>query len=121
MKVHVTGSAGFLGSALALRLLERGDTVIGIDNHNDYYDPALKEARLARHAGHPNYTHLRIDLADRQATNAAFATHKPQRAVNLAAQAGVPSWLPTPPASIDSNFVGFTNSLEGCRHNAVQH
>ena len=64
MKVLITGAAGFIGSALALRLLERGDTVVGIDNHNDYYDPAIKEARLARHANHPNYTHLRIDLAD---------------------------------------------------------
>ena len=64
MKVLITGSAGFIGSALTLRLLERGDSVVGIDNHNDYYDPAIKEARLARHAGHPNYTHLRIDLAE---------------------------------------------------------
>jgi|GEM_PF-1103695 len=88
-KILVTGSAGFIGSALALRLLERGDTVIGIDNHNNYYDPALKEARLARHAKHPNYTHLRIDLADRQAIQDAFKTHQPQRVVNLAAQAGV--------------------------------
>ena len=89
MKILITGAAGFIGSALALRLLERGDSVIGIDNHNDYYDPALKEARLARHAEHPNYTHLRIDIADRQAMESAFADHKPQRVVNLAAQAGV--------------------------------
>ena len=73
-KILVTGSAGFIGSALTLRLLERGDTVIGIDNHNDYYDPAIKEARLARHVNHPNYTHLRIDLADRQAIQDAFKT-----------------------------------------------
>ena len=79
MKILVTGSAGFIGSALTLRLLARGDTVIGIDNHNNYYDPALKEARLARHAKHPNYTHLRIDLADRQAIQDAFKTHQPQR------------------------------------------
>ena len=85
----VTGSAGFIGSNLVLCLLERGDKVIGIDNHNDYYDPAIKEARLARHANHPNYTHLRIDLADRQAIESAFAAHMPQRVVNLAAQAGV--------------------------------
>jgi len=64
MRVLVTGSAGFIGSSLALRLLERGETVIGIDNHNDYYDPAIKEARLARHSTHSNYTHLRVDLAD---------------------------------------------------------
>jgi UDP-glucuronate 4-epimerase len=89
MKILVTGSAGFIGSTLVLRLLERGDTVIGIDNHNDYYDPSIKEARLARHINHTNYTHLRCDLADRIAIEAAFAMHKPQRVVNLAAQAGV--------------------------------
>lgn len=87
MKVPVTGAAGFIGSALTLRLLERGDSVIGIDNHNDYYDPAIKEGRLARHATHPNYTHLRIDIADRKAMQKVFADYKPQRVVNLAAQA----------------------------------
>ena len=117
----ITGSAGFIGSALTLRLLERGDTVIGIDNHNDYYDPAIKEARLARHATHPNYTHLRIDLVDRQAIDAAFATHKPQRVVNLAAQAGVRYSIENPMAYIDSNIVGFANILESCRHNEVKH
>jgi UDP-glucuronate 4-epimerase len=117
----VTGSAGFIGSALTLRLLERGDKVIGIDNHNDYYDPAIKEARLARHANHPNYTHLRIDLADREAINATFATHKPQRVVNTAAQAGVRYSTENPLAYIDSNIVGFAHILEGCRHNGVEH
>jgi UDP-glucuronate 4-epimerase len=102
-------------------LLERGDTVIGIDNHNDYYDPAIKEARLARHANHPNYTHLRISLADRQAIETAFATHKPQRVVNLAAQAGVRYSIENPLAYIDSNIVGFAHILEGCRHNGVEH
>ncbi len=121
MKILITGAAGFIGSALALRLLERGDRVIGIDNHNDYYDPALKEARLARHANHPNYTHLRIDIADRQAMEAAFATHKPQRVVNLAAQAGVRYSLENPLAYIDSNLVGFGHVLEGCRHHGVDH
>ena len=121
MKVLVTGSAGFIGSALTLRLLQRGDTVIGIDNHNDYYDPALKQARLARHANHPNYTHLRIDLADRKAMEQAFATHKPQRVVNLAAQAGVRYSIENPLAYIDSNIVGFAHVLEGCRHNDVEH
>ena len=72
MKVLVTGSAGFIGSALSIRLLERGDQVIGIDNHNDYYDPALKESRLARHANHQNYTHLRIDIADRSVMEQAL-------------------------------------------------
>ena len=117
----ITGSAGFIGSALTLRLLERGDTVIGIDNHNDYYDPRIKEARLARHANHANYTHLRIDLADRSAIEAAFATYKPQRAVNLAAQAGVRYSIDNPLAYIDSNIVGFAHILEGCRHHGVEH
>lgn len=121
MKVLVTGAAGFIGSALTLRLLERGDTVIGIDNHNDYYSPALKEARLVRQANHPNYTHLRIDLADRKAMEACFATHKPQRVVNLAAQAGVRYSIENPLAYIDSNIVGFAHILEGCRHNGVEH
>jgi UDP-glucuronate 4-epimerase len=121
MKVLVTGSAGFIGSALVLRLLHRGDTVIGIDNHNDYYDPAIKEARLARFANHPNYTHLRIDLADRQAIHDCFFTHKPQRVVNLAAQAGVRYSIENPLAYIDSNVVGFAHILEGCRHNSVEH
>ena len=121
MKVLVTGSAGFIGSALTLRLLERGDTVIGIDNHNDYYDPAIKEARLARHAAHPAYTHLRIDLADRKAIEQAFATHQPQRVVNLAAQAGVRYSIENPLAYIDSNIVGFAHILEGCRHHGVEH
>ncbi len=121
MKVLVTGAAGFIGSALSLKLLERGDTVIGIDNHNDYYDPAIKEARLARHASHPNYTHLRIDLGDRKGIEACFATHKPQRVVNLAAQAGVRYSIENPLAYIDSNIVGFAHILEGCRHNGVEH
>ena len=120
-KILVTGSAGFIGSALVLRLLERGDTVIGIDNHNNYYDPALKEARLARHAKHPHYTHLRIDLADRQAIEDAFKIHQPKRVVNLAAQAGVRYSIDNPLAYIDSNIVGFAHILEGCRHNAVDH
>jgi len=121
LKVLVTGSAGFIGSALSIRLLERGDTVIGIDNHNDYYDPALKEARLARHASHPNYTHLRIDLSDRKGVEECFATYKPQRVVNLAAQAGVRYSIENPLAYIESNIVGFAHILEGCRHNGVEH
>jgi UDP-glucuronate 4-epimerase len=121
MKVLVTGSAGFIGSALTLRLLERGDIVLGIDNHNNYYDPKLKEARLARHINHPNYSHLRIDLADRQAIEDCFATYKPQRVVNLAAQAGVRYSIENPLAYIDSNIVGFAHILEGCRHHGVEH
>lgn len=121
MKVLVTGAAGFIGSTLVLRLLARGDTVIGIDNHNNYYDPAIKEARLARYASHPNYTHLRIDLSDRNAIENAFSTYKPQRVVNLAAQAGVRYSIENPLAYINSNIVGFAHILEGCRHHEVEH
>lgn len=117
----VTGSAGFIGSALTLRLLERGETVVGIDNHNDYYDPKIKEARLARYANHANYTHLRIDLTDRSAIEAAFVRHKPRRVVNLAAQAGVRYSIDNPLAYIDSNIVGFAHILEGCRHHGIEH
>jgi UDP-glucuronate 4-epimerase len=121
LKVLVTGSAGFIGSTLVLRLLERGDTVIGIDNHNDYYSPALKEARLARQINHLNYTHIRMDMADRLAMVELFETHKPQRVVNLAAQAGVRYSIENPLAYIDSNLVGFGHVLEGCRHSGVEH
>ena len=121
MKVLVTGSAGFIGSALCIKLLERGDEVIGIDNHNDYYDPSLKEARVARHANHRSYTHLRIDLADRSAIEQAFADHKPQGVINLAAQAGVRYSIENPLAYVDTNIVGFAHILEGCRHNKVGH
>lgn len=121
MKVLVTGAAGFIGSTLVLRLLARGDTVIGIDNHNDYYDPTIKEARLGRFVNHPKYTHLRIDLADRKAIYDCFAAHRPQRVVNLAAQAGVRYSIENPLAYIDSNIVGFAHILEGCRHNGIEH
>ena len=104
MKVLVTGSAGFIGSALTIRLLERGDQVIGIDNHNDYYDSAIKDARLARHAKHPNYTHVRIDLADRSDMEQAFVEHKPQGVINLAAQVGVRYSIENPLAYVDSTW-----------------
>ena len=110
-KCLVTGSAGFIGSALTIRLLERGDIVIGIDNHNDYYDPAIKQARLDRFSKHPNYKHFRIDLADRKAIEEVFDKHKPQRVVNLAAQAGVRT-IENPLAYIDSNIVGFAHILK---------
>jgi len=96
MKFLITGSVGFIGSALSLRLLERSDEVIGIDNHNDYYNPALKEVRLARQESHPNYTHIRINLADRAGRAELFKTYKLQHVLNLAAQAGVRYSLENP-------------------------
>ncbi|HKR77338.1 MAG TPA: NAD-dependent epimerase [Rhodanobacter sp.] len=121
MRILVTGTAGFIGAALAERLLARGDEVLGIDNHNDYYDPRLKEARLARFASHAGYTHRRADLADAAAMNDAFASFKPQRVANLAAQAGVRYSLKNPQAYVQSNLVGFGNILEACRHGKVEH
>ena len=121
MKVLVTGTAGFIGSAVAMKLLERGDSVIGIDNHNPYYDPALKQARVDRFINNANYQHLRIDLVDRAAITEAFERHQPQRVVHLAAQAGVRYSIDNPLAYIDSNLVGFARILEGCRHHGVEH
>lgn len=121
MRILVTGTAGFIGAALTERLLARGDEVYGIDNHNDYYDPKLKEARLARFAQHSNYTHRRADLADADAINDAFAAFRPQRVVNLAAQAGVRYSLKNPQAYVQSNLVGFVNILEACRHGKIEH
>ena len=121
MKVLVTGTAGFIGSHLAMRLLERGDEVVGFDNMSDYYDVELKKARLARFIDHPNYTHIQADLADREAVEAAFATHKPQRVVNLAAQAGVRYAAQNPHVYVSSNVIGFLHVLEGCRHHGVEH
>jgi len=121
MKVLITGAAGFIGNNLALRLLERGDEVIGIDNLNDYYDPTLKEARLARVADNPAFTDVRIDLEDRDGMAEVFKKYKPNRVVNLAAQAGVRYSLENPHSYIDTNVVGFMNILEGCRYNDVEH
>ena len=121
MKILVTGSAGFIGSALSIKLLNRGDTVVGVDNHNDYYDPALKEARLDRHANHKNYTHHRMDLKDREGIAKLFKSEKFDTVVNLAAQAGVRYSLDNPLAYIDSNLVGFGNILEECRNNKISH
>lgn len=121
MKVLVTGTAGFIGNNLAQRLLSRGDSVIGIDNLNDYYDVSLKEARLAKIIDHDNFTEARFDLEDRDAVADLFKTHKPDRVVNLAAQAGVRYSLENPYAYIDTNIMGFINILEACRHNNVEH
>ena len=121
MKILVTGAAGFIGSALSIRLLDRGDEVIGIDNLNDYYDPKLKEARMARHLDHPNFTHVNINLEDREGIKQLFEKEKPQGVVNLAAQAGVRYSIENPLAYVDTNLVGFAHILEGCRHNNVEH
>lgn len=121
MKVLVSGTAGFIGSHVAIKLLERGDQVVGIDNLSDYYDVNLKRARLARFADHPNYTHIHGDLADRTAIEAAFAIHKPQRVINLAAQAGVRYAAQNPHVYVDSNVTGFLHVLEGCRRHGVEH
>ena len=121
MKVLVTGTAGFIGSHVALKLLERGDHVIGFDSLNDYYDVRLKKARLARFIEHPRYTHIHADLADRAAVESAFATHKPQRVINLAAQAGVRYAAENPHIYVASNVTGFLHILEGCRQHAIEH
>jgi UDP-glucuronate 4-epimerase len=121
MKVLITGSAGFIGSALCLRLLARGDEVVGIDCLNDYYDVALKQARLERLLPHPGFTDLRLNIEERDAVAEAFARHRPERVVNLAAQAGVRYSIENPLAYVDTNLVGFANVLEGCRHQGVEH
>ncbi|MEJ2573951.1 MAG: NAD-dependent epimerase [Gammaproteobacteria bacterium] len=121
MRILVTGTAGFIGNALAIKLLERGDEVIGVDNLNEYYDVNLKRDRLARIADHPGFTDLRISLEDRADVARAFAEHKPRRVVNLAAQAGVRYSIDHPETYVDSNLVGFLHILEGCRYHDVEH
>ena len=121
MRILVTGSAGFIGSSLTIKLLERGDEVIGIDNHNNYYDPSLKEARLARFIDHKNYTHIRVDIEDKEAVETIFKKHQFEAVVNMAAQAGVQYSIKNPLAYINTNIVGFANILEGCRDNNVGH
>ena len=117
----VTGAAGFIGYHVCSRLLDRGDRVIGLDNLNDYYDVQLKKDRLAQLEGRPPFDFHRIDLADRQAMERLFANHAFDRVIHLAAQAGVRYSLENPHAYIDSNLVGFTHILEGCRHHHVAH
>jgi UDP-glucuronate 4-epimerase len=124
VKILVTGAAGFIGHRTTLRLLARGDTVIGVDNLNDYYDVSLKEARLQDIAKHPqasNFKFIKLDLADTSATEALFKAEQPERVIHLAAQAGVRYSLQNPNAYVQSNLVAFTHILEGCRHNKVEH
>ncbi len=121
MRILVTGAAGFIGSALSLRLLARGDEVLGVDNLNDYYDVTLKQARLDRLIPHPNFKFAKVSIEDRPALQRVFADFAPQRAVNLAAQAGVRYSIENPYAYVESNLVGFINILEACRHGKVEH
>ena len=121
MRILVTGTAGFIGSHVAHRLLDRGDEVIGVDNVNDYYDVSLKEARLARLTPREGFTEVRLDIADREGMARVFSEYRPQRVVHLAAQAGVRYSIENPNAYVDANLVGHMNILEGCRHNDVDH
>ena len=121
MKILVTGAAGFIGSHVARRLLDRGDEAVGLDNLNDYYDPRLKAARLARLTPHANFRFVKLDIADGAAMAALFRAERFERVVHLAAQAGVRYSLENPQAYVDSNITGTLNVLEGCRHNGVQH
>src|SRR5438270_2934548 len=121
MHILITGAAGFIGSALALRLLERGERVTGLDNLNDYYDVRLKEARLARAAGRPGFEFVKADITDAQAMQALFRRQRFDAVAHLAAQAGVRYSIDNPQAYIDSNLVGFGRVLEGCRHGGVRH
>ncbi len=121
MRVLVTGAAGFIGMHTALRLLQRGDEVVGFDDLNAYYDPALKEARLALLAREPGFTFVRGSLEDRPTVADLFVQHRPERVVHLAAQAGVRSSITEPHTYVDANLVGFVNVLEGCREAEVEH
>jgi Nucleoside-diphosphate-sugar epimerases len=121
MKVLVTGTAGFIGNHVALRLRARGDEVIGLDNLSDYYDVELKKARLARLGGDKGFVDVRAELADREAIERVFAEHRPDRVVHLAAQAGVRYAAENPHVYVSSNVTGFLHILEGCRHHGVEH
>ncbi|WP_396200008.1 NAD-dependent epimerase [Gemmatimonas sp.] len=120
-KILVTGAAGFIGYHTSERLLARGDEVVGLDIVNDYYDPTLKEARIARLSAKPGFRLFRMDLADRDGVARLFREERFDRVIHLAAQAGVRYSITNPHAYIESNLVGFINILEGCRHTGVQH
>jgi UDP-glucuronate 4-epimerase len=119
--IVVTGSVGFIGFSLCLKLLEKGYSIIGIDNHNNYYDTKLKEARLNKLLKFENYNHHRVDLVDKKKLDKIFMSNKPKIVVNLAAQAGVQYSIKNPSAYISSNIVGFANILENCRHHKIKH
>ena len=121
MHVLITGAAGFIGASLSLRLLERGDTVTGIDNLNDYYDVSLKEARLARLTPSQQFEFIKADISDQGEMQSLFSENRFDAVVNLAAQAGVRYSIENPTAYIDANLVGFGHILEGCRHSGVGH
>jgi UDP-glucuronate 4-epimerase len=121
MNILLTGAAGFIGMHTALRLLARGDTVVGVDNLNDYYDVSLKHARLARLQAHPGFSFHQASVEDRDTLAKLFQQARPERVIHLAAQAGVRYSLTHPHAYIDANLQGFINILEGCRHHGVQH
>jgi len=121
VKILVTGAAGFIGMTASLRLLARGDEVVGLDNMNDYYDVSLKESRLQRLAALPGFRFVKLDVGDRAGMEALFAAEKFDKVIHLAAQAGVRYSIQNPHAYVDSNLVGFINILEGCRHHRVQH
>ena len=121
MKILITGSAGFIGYALTIKMLELGHEVIGIDNHNDYYNPRLKEDRLARYLDHDNYQHFCIAIIDTKAVLDIFKNCSPKIVIHMAAQAGVRYLIENPSSYINSNLVGFGNILEGCRRNSIQH
>ena len=121
MKILITGSAGFIGSALSLKYLKCGDEIIGLDNHNDYYDQSLKESRLSLQAIYSNYTHYRLDLTKAEEIEKIFKKHKPQRVIHMAAQAGVRFSIENPMSYINSNLIGFASILESCRNNNIEH
>ena len=121
MNILVTGAAGFIGSFTAHQLLDRGDRVVGLDNMNNYYDPSLKQARLARLQARSDFTFTQLDLCDTDGMKSMFTNNKFDRVIHLAAQAGVRYSIENPMAYTQSNLVGMTNILEGCRHSEVPH